>query len=102
MAKTKATKQTAGPLYPKAWLDQPDVVQAAQPLVVSIGVGDQRAEMREHPDGRVFLSIGNLFGSQTLECLDLRCAVLALAQALKATKKKPMGAPTGCTVLENV
>jgi hypothetical protein len=87
----------------RKWDDQPDEVLDA-PLLANINIGDgYTAQIRNRPRERrsddssrselTYLSVGNLFGSQTLKVPSLRDAIEVLGKADPAgeTAKVPIG-----------
>lgn len=83
-------------LYELTWDDQPMVCTHCQPVLQQLRLGDARyGELRAHSDGRrFFFTAGSLFGSQTVECRDLKAA-FALMNALFASNKPLTRLPEG-------
>ena len=90
-------------MFGKTWTDQPAVVEQAEP-VASIRVGGaRRVEIRAETAGSYLLTIGTLFGSQTLRCPDARAAFRMLGRAAELSEKrdvKPEKPPAGCVLLD--
>lgn len=86
--------------FKKNWQDQPDVVTSMRPLAgtftVSTVHGPKIVEVRESALGR-FVSMGNLFGSETLRCPDDRSVYALLAELGKDNPALPVG----CEVVSN-
>jgi len=90
-------------MYEKTWTDQPAAVLQAEP-VASVRVGGaRRIEIRAESAGSYLLTIGTLFGSQTLRCPDARAAFRMLGRAAELSEQKkvePEKPPAGCVLLD--
>ena len=80
--------------YKKGWDDQPDIVRTAKPLFKT-NFGSMVVELRKE-GAKFYVSIGNLFGSQTLFTEDLEMAFKLLEIAKEG---KQVGLPEGVTLL---
>ena len=81
----------------RSWSDQPAALEGAEIVFRSFlrfPGGGQSAEVRRAGE-RWFLSVGNLFGSQTLECSGPEAALRALTRALSARGDEAVAAPLG-------
>lgn len=84
--------------FNKGWTDQPDEVTAC--AVVCTGNFDGGVwEVREAAEGRWFLTVGNLFNSQTLLCETARACFDALNVATHFPKR-PNRLPPGVRLVE--
>lgn len=89
--------------YPKEWSDQPDCVLKAHP-VVSFSTNKAIIEIRDAGRSLVggeqsyYVSVGNLFGSQTLSCPNIY-HVWAVIKLTQQSRKGPVVPPPGVTVL---
>jgi hypothetical protein len=86
----------------KNWLDQPDQV-ADLPVLLrfyesGVGIIEFRARTSEPDD--VFITAGNLFGSQTVRC-NTMLAALQLVDLVLRLKGKTVTLPAGILLLRN-
>jgi hypothetical protein len=88
---------TPTPTYPTSWNDQPSIVTQAKPIF-SFNAESRMIEVRRNgPD--FFISIGNLFGSQTLTTTDIDTLFHLLESAAKARHGKKIACPELATVI---
>lgn len=84
------------------WLDQPREIEQAEVLLhtfIDIGpIKGHGIEIRKGP-GAWYLTMGNLFGSQTVKCRDAEAVIRCLAAAMKAGKEAPVPVPGECQLL---
>ena len=89
-------------MSPTTWNDQPAAVEAL-PIALSAFMHDKIVEIRS--DGvapEAFVSVGNLFGSQTLRCDSLFTAVRLAHAIAQAKKGRALDPPPGTELLPNV
>lgn len=82
----------------KTWTDQPDAVLDGVVVCDGIRIDDRFAEVRKLTGGKYTLTIGNLFGSETLICDDADCVFSAINVGLSARNRRPVVAPKGCVL----
>lgn len=82
----------------RSWDDQPAAVEGV-PIVAEFFAEGTAIEVRYLAGGRWFVSAGNLFGSQTIECVSAAVALLVIGSALKKSKQ-PRELPDGARLLE--
>lgn len=87
-------EEVADPVtYPTIWSDQPKIVTSAKPIL-TINVETRIVEVRRQ-GGTFYVSLGNLFGSQTVKTdyIDKAFHLVELAAKLK---NKDLQLPEGC------
>jgi hypothetical protein len=82
--------------FPCEWDDQPEACERAR-IVAAFTVrfpnSDHRfVEVREHPEGYVLVTLGTLFGSETVQVKSMRAALTLVAHAATGNNKLPAGA----------
>jgi len=95
-------------MYPTTWTDQPSAVTEF-PIILSVSStsGDIVEIRAENPPltvhgSRAYLTVGSLFGSQTLRCVSLLAAVLAANVVLHARRNsRDLTPPEGTVLLPN-
>jgi hypothetical protein len=76
----------------KTWTDQPDVVTTCD-MLGTVRVKDQCVELRKvHGSSEVYLTVGNLFGSQTIYVPTERCALEILISISNGKRELPVSA----------
>lgn len=93
-------------MYKKHWTDQPDAVTEAEPLSRFFLSGPgQSVEVRQigYNDG-LFVTVGNLFGSQTIKVPDAKTAfrVVGAISALDSGQTLKISSFPGVEILEEV
>ena len=86
--------------HPRTWNDQPAEVEH-YPILLSICHDGKVIETRcLESDGIAYLTVGGLFGSETLRCISLPTALRAAHIAIHADpKKRPVVMPAGCALV---
>ena len=80
------------------WTDQPEILEGTEVVArFSVRDGDS-AEFRK-VDGTYYLTVGGLFGSQTIRCDDLEWGVKMLERIGKASSGNPIN--IGDKLIEN-
>lgn len=87
-----------------SWTDQPKEVEQAIVLLHCYVTEVGGVELRKGTEGVCYLSVGNLFGSQTLRCLNVEAALRALQIVYDNTSAGRVHKrliPTDCVLMEN-
>lgn len=86
----------------KSWTDQPDVV-ATMPVAFSVFVESigQSVEVRKGSAGEFTVTIGNLFGSQTILAPDVNSLLLLLGRTFGSKRGQTHTLPEGCELLDS-
>ena len=80
-------------MFKKTWTDQPDVVEEF-PIICAVPAGQRQAEVRGNrsPNSTHYVTVGDLFHSQTFQCMDASTALSLLGLAQKnEVKALPAG-----------
>lgn len=87
---------------PKTWTDQPDIVaDATVHLTFSHAHRAEVYELRATADGRVwYVTVGNLFGSQTVACPSAPRAMAVATSVMQATPRS-FKLPDDCSLVAN-
>lgn len=87
----------------RTWTDQPACLDGTH-IVATISLPNATAEVRKAsaplgaPGWTWYVTIGNLFGSQTLKCCDAETALMCIAAAGR-NRKRPVELPAGATLV---
>lgn len=85
----------------KRWVDQPDCVEGARVLLHQY-VGEAQSVEIRRKDDMYFLSVGNLFGSQTVLCPSSESTFECLDLVSRAAlNKQTITVPRSCTLIPN-
>lgn len=87
---------------PRHWTDQPEILDQAEIIVGRIPVADAHGIEVRKLGVRWFVTHGNLFGSQTVEC-DSPVTVLRLIETAMRRRSgaEPVDPPKGVTLMKN-
>ena len=82
----------------KSWDDQPDEIEGAEVVLRNVRVQDRHVEIRSN--GTLYwLTVGSLFGSQTVRCDSLETAIRALNGVGRVRKGKTARLPDGAELV---
>lgn len=86
--------------YSRTWSDQPAEVEH-YPVLLSVCQSGKVIEIRcMESHGIAYLTVGGLFGSETLRCISLPTALRAAHIAIHTNpKKRPVVMPSGCALV---
>lgn len=82
----------------KTWEDQPELCTGA-PVVASMWLNEHAVEVRELAGGRFAVTLGNLFGSQTLLCADALVVLRLLHLMSNNNAGKRISPPDGAEIV---
>ena len=83
--------------HPKTWTHQPDQVIDAPVCVIINCWRDAMIEVRKTAEGRYLVTVGNLFGSETVDCGTDADLVFELMHKFNRGKLQVL--PSGATVI---
>lgn len=83
----------------RTWTDQPTIVEGI-PIRVSCFAHGRSLEIRSDDAERHYVTIGNLFGSQTVSCPSLMEALRVFNVAANAAKHPQLELPDGCKLVQ--
>jgi len=96
----EAERLKASPLkhHPRGWDDQPKLLERI-PLVLHTSIEANVVEVRHGGGAFYYVTVGNLFGSQTIECdsADVAFGIIELV----GKKKRSLSLPAGARLVPN-
>lgn len=87
--------------HPLSWEDQPADLLQCPILVRGLSLEGKIIEVRKFPTNEMrYVTVGNLFGSQTVECATADVALLVLGAIVSVLRQDtPLSVPEGARLL---
>lgn len=84
---------------PLTWTDQPEVLDGAEVICTGSAKGDGHFEVRKTDDNEWYITLGNLFHSETVKCDNAEVVLRTIGAVYERRGSAPVNLPPGAALV---